>query len=140
MGRIVVTVDVENVSQPDSTLKLDALVDTGASYLTLPLAWKKRLGAFSSEGIIELQTATQEVVKGTICGPVKITVEGFRSIYNEVLFLEMEPDNGEYEPLVGYIVLEQCGAAVDMIGHRLLPVKYMDAKALPMLSIEQQYE
>ena len=51
-------------------------------------------------------------------------------IYSEVLFLDMEPDKGEYEPLAGYIVLEQCGAAVDMIGHRLLPVKYMDMKAV----------
>ena len=25
--------------------------------------------------------------------------------------------------------LEQCGAAVDLIGHRLLPVRYIDAKA-----------
>jgi hypothetical protein len=40
----------------------------------------------------------------------------------------MEPGNGEYEPLPGYIAREQCGAAVDMIGHRLLPVKYMDMK------------
>ena len=54
---------------------------------------------------------------------MKIKIEGFRSIYNEVLFLEMEPDEGEYEPLLGYITLEQCGAAVDITGHRLLPVK-----------------
>ncbi len=131
MGRIVATVDIQNVTEHGLSLKLDALVDNGASYMTLPLAWKERLGAFDSEEIIELQTATQEVVKGKVCGPVKIKVEGFRSIYNEILFLDMEPENGEYEPLLGYIILEQCGAAVDMIGHRLIPVKYMDAKALP---------
>jgi len=130
MGRIIATVDVSNVKQPECALKLDALVDTGASYLALPLSWKERLGTFESEGEIELQTATQEVIKGIVCGPVKIKVEGFRSIYNEVLFLEMKPENGKYEPLLGYIVLEQCGAAVDTIGHRLLPVKYMDAKSL----------
>ncbi len=128
MGRIVTTVDIENVSESGETMKLDALVDTGASYLTLPFAWKARFGTFNSEETVELQTATQEVVKGTVCGPVKIQVEGFRAIYNEVLFLDMETDNGEYEPLLGYIVLEQCGAAVDMIGHRLLSVKYMDVK------------
>lgn len=128
MGRIVATVDVENISESGATMKLDALVDTGASYLTLPQAWKGRLGKFDSEEIIELQTATQQAVKGTVCGPVKIKIEGFRAIYNEILFLDMEPSNGEYEPLLGYIALEQCGAAVDMIGHRLLPVKYMDAK------------
>ena len=74
--------------------------------LTLPIAWKERLGSFELEERIDLQTATQEVVTGTICGPVQIKVEGFRTIYSEVLFLELEPDNGEYEPLVGYIVLE----------------------------------
>jgi len=130
MGRIIATVDIKNIAASGLSKKLDALVDTGASYLTLPSAWKEQLGVFETEATIELQTATQEVVKGTICGPVKIKVEGFRAIYNEVLFIDMEPDNGEYEPLLGYIVLEQCGAAVDTIGHRLLPVKYMDAKSM----------
>ena len=92
------------------------------------MAWKERFNDFESEETVELQTATQEIVKGLVCGPVKIKVEGFRAIYNEVLFLDMKPENGEYEPLVGYIILEQCGAAVDMIGHRLISVKYMDAK------------
>ena len=128
MGRIVATVDIENFSETGSSMKLDALVDTGASYLTFPSHWKSRFGAFASEETVELQTATQEVVRGTVCGPVKITVEGFRSIYNEVLFIDMQPENGAYEPLLGYIALEQCGAAVDMLGHRLVPVKYMDAK------------
>jgi predicted aspartyl protease len=128
MGRIVATLDIENVSEYGKSIKIDALVDTGASYITLPFAWKKRFGKFSSEETIELQTATQEIIEGLICGPVKITIEGFRPIYNEILFIDMEPDNGEYEPLLGYISLEQCGAAVDMIGHRLLPVKYMDVK------------
>jgi len=131
MGRIVVTVDVTNSIQPEKTLKCDALVDTGASYLTLPLAWKDRLGHFEAEAEIELETATQAIVKGIVCGPVKIRVEGFRAIFNEALFLAMEPEEGTYEPLVGYLVLEQCGAAVDMIGHRLVPVRHMDLKALP---------
>ena len=42
----------------------------------------------------------------------------------------MVPVDGEYEPLLGYIALEQCGAAVDLIGHRLLPVRAMDLKRL----------
>ncbi|MCY4388435.1 MAG: hypothetical protein OXC18_15205 [Desulfurellaceae bacterium] len=129
MGRIVATVDIENFSETGSSMKLDALVDTGASYLTLPSHWKSRFGTFASEETVELHTATQEVVQGTVCGPVKITVEGFRSIYNEVLFIDMQPENGEYEPLLGYIALEQCGAAVDMLDHRLVPVKYTDAKS-----------
>lgn len=130
MGRIVATVDVQNVADPRISKKVDALVDTGASYLTLPRAWKEHFGSFEAEEVIELQTATQESIKGTVCGPVRVQVEGFRAIYNEVLFIDMEPEGGEYEPLLGYIALEQCGAAVDLVGHRLLPVRYMDARGL----------
>ena len=47
---------------------------------------------------------------------------------NEVAFVEMKPADGEYEPLIGYIVLEQSQAAVDMLGHRLVKIKHMDLK------------
>lgn len=128
MGRIIANVNVSNVLDTNMSLRCDALVDTGASYLTLPLVWKGRLGKFANEQEIECQTATQDTVTGIAAGPVKISIEGFRIIFNEVLFLDMHPQDGVYEPLIGYIILEQCGAAVDMIGHRLVPVKYMDLK------------
>ena len=128
MGRIVTTVDIQNVTEPRFSKKLDALVDTGASLVTLPFAWKEQFGPFEAEEVIELQTATQESIKGTVCGPVRIKVEGFRAVHNEVLFIDMEPEDGKYEPLLGYIALEQCGAAVDLIGHRLVPVRYMDVR------------
>ena len=128
LGRIVTSVTVQNVAAT-RTVRIDALVDTGAGYLTLPLAWKERFRAFALEEEVALQTATQQVVSGTVCGPALIPIEGFRAIHGEVLFVEMEPEEGEYEPSLGYIPLEQCGAAVDLIGHRLLPARYIDAKA-----------
>ncbi len=54
--------------------------------------------------------------------------EGFPPVYGEVLFLDMRPADGAYEPLLGYIVLEQCQAAVDMPGLRLVHVKKSDLK------------
>lgn len=128
VGRIIAPVTIRNAMHSAKSLRCEALVDTGASFLVLPKAWRDRLGKFDSSTQIELQTATQETVKGELCGPAKITVEGFRPIYSEVLFLEMKPKDGAYEPLIGYIVLEQCQAAVDMLGHRLVHVKYMDLK------------
>ena len=128
MGRIVTSVIVENVPAT-RTVRIDALVDTGAGYLTLPMAWKERFGPFALEEEVALQTATQQVVSGTVCGPALVRIEGFRAIHGEVLFVKMDPEEGESEPLLGYIPLEQCGAAVDLIGHRLLPVRYIDAKA-----------
>jgi predicted aspartyl protease len=128
MGRIVTSVRVTNATERDKSLRCDALVDTGASYLVLPSAWKERLGKLDAIEEIELETATQQVVKGETCGPVEIQIEGFRPIYNEVVFVDMQPEDGTYEPLVGYIVLEQSQAAVDLVGHRLLHVKRMDLK------------
>ncbi len=128
MGRILTSVTVENVMDKEKSIRIDALVDTGATYLVLPSAWRDRLGDFESEREVQLQTAEQRVTTGTLCGPAKIQVEGFSHVYNEVLFIAMEPKDGGYDPLLGYIVLEQCGAAVDMLGHRLVPVNHLDLK------------
>ena len=130
MGRIVTNVEVRNLAATGYTKRLDALVDTGASHLTLPTAWKDQLGAFDGEEQVEMRVATQDVGHASVCGPAVIKIEGFRAVYSEVLFVDMKPVDGEYEPLLGYIPLEQCGAAVDLLGHRLLPVGYLDLKAL----------
>ena len=128
MGRIVSSVKIENIIDPSKSIRLDSLVDTGSSFLVLPNAWRERLGNLEVIRSVELETVTQETVTGEVCGPVRIQIEGFPPVFGEVLFVEMSPANGEYEPLIGYIVLEQSQAGVDMLGHRLIPIKYMDLK------------
>jgi len=108
--------------------RFDALVDTGSGLLVLPSAWKERLGRLSVSQAVEMETADQPPVVAHVCGPVRIEVEGFRPIFSEVAFLEMHPSDGVYEPLLGYIILEQAGIAVDMLGHRLVNAKHMDLK------------
>jgi predicted aspartyl protease len=126
MGRIVTLVNITNLKNPDFFIRCDALVDTGAAYLFLPTAWKERLGELDLIRTVELQTSTQSTVNGDIYGPVQIQLEGFCPIYNEVVFVDMQSEDGFYEPLIGYIILEQSQVAVDMVGHRLMPVKKMD--------------
>jgi len=128
MGRIAASVTVTNLLDADKNIRCDALVDTGASHMTLPTAWRERLGELEEFGTVELETATQETVKAVACGPVRVQIEGFRAVPTEVLFVDMEPEDGTYEPLIGYIVLEQSQAAVDMLGHRLVHVKRLDLK------------
>jgi hypothetical protein len=125
---IVVSVKVGNAVDDSMSVTCNALVDTRASHMLLPTAWQERLGPLDSTRTIELETATQEIITGEVCGPVRIQIEGFRPIFNEVAFVEMKPADGEYKPLIGYIVLEQSQAAVDMLGHRLVPIKHMDLK------------
>lgn len=80
MGRIVTAVRVENPMDASRHILCDALVDTGASNLVLPAAWKSRLGDLASSQDPRLHP------------------------------------------------LEQSQAAVDMLGHRLIPVKHLDLK------------
>src|SRR5438552_18548021 len=128
MVRIIASVRIENVLDDSKSVRCDALVDTGASHMVLPTAWKGRLGKLESTRTIELETATQEILSGEVCGPVRIQIEGFRPIYNEVSFVDMMPEEGEYEPLIGYLVLAQSQAGVDILGHRLVKIKHMDLK------------
>jgi hypothetical protein len=129
MGRIVTQVKLTNFTDPNKTLSVSALVDTDAAYITLPNAWRDSLGEVEKLAEIDVELANQSTTKGDVCGPVRARIGEFRPIMAEVLFLDMEPnEEGEYEPLVGYIALEQSSAAVDMLGHRLVHVKRVDLK------------
>jgi predicted aspartyl protease len=129
MGRIVTPVSIANALDAAKRIECEALVDTGSAGLVLPLAWKDRLGDFPMVRTVEMEMANQQPVVGEVCGPARIQIEGFDAIANEVIFLEMTPQNGHYEPLVGYIILEQSRAAVDLVTHRLIHVKRFDLKA-----------
>jgi len=129
MGRIVTQVKLTNFADPQKTLTVSALVDTGAAYITLPNAWRDALGPVEQLAEIDVEMADQRCASGAVCGPVRVKIGEFRPIMAEVLFLDMQPDeDGEYEPLLGYIALEQASAAVDMRGHRLGHVKRGDLK------------
>lgn len=129
MGRIVAQVEVTNPADSEKSLVFSAFVDTGAGALVLPSPWKDRLGRFMNEEQVEFMLANNDVVHGTACGPVGIRIEGFRKVFNEVMFMDREAtEDGEYQPLLGYVILEQAQVAVDMLGHRLVPVRYIDCR------------
>ena len=129
MGRIVTQIHISNFEDKTKSIDASALIDTGAAYLTLPAIWRDRLGELEKIADIEVEMADQSVKKAGLYGPVRLQVSKFRKTFTEVLFLEMEAnEDGYYEPLVGYIPLEQAGIAVDMLGHRLIQVKRADLK------------
>lgn len=77
MGRISSSVRIENVADSSKSIRCDALVDTGASHMVLPAAWKDRLGELELIETIELQTATQETVPGENLGAGQDSSRGF---------------------------------------------------------------
>ena len=139
MGRIIAQTKVTNLFDETKFVQCGMWVDIGAAALILPAAWRERLGEFPRSEAVELLLANGETVRGEACAPVEIKIDGFRPVVNEVVFVDAaEPDDtagGEAvggsdaeEPLLGYVILEQAQAAVDMLGHRLVPVRYMDMK------------
>ncbi len=70
MGRIVIETTLENAFDPTYTIRCDALVDTGAAYLTLPNAWRDRLGKLTELDTVDVEIADQSIIQGLICGPV----------------------------------------------------------------------
>lgn len=128
MGRIVAQTTVTNLFDESKSIQCGMPVDTGAGALILPVSWKARLGEFGRSEPVALQLANQEVVRGEACWPVEIEIDGFRPVSNEVVFLDCLHEEDDFEPLLGYVILEQAQAAVDMLGHRLVPVRYIDLK------------
>ncbi|MEO8605747.1 MAG: hypothetical protein ABI629_24475 [bacterium] len=128
MGRIVVPLLVSNAFDRARRIACHGLVDTGSSGLVLPSAWKQRLEPLEVLRRVYLETADQTLIEGEICGSVRVDLEGFSPIHSEVTFLDMEPSDGRYEPLIGYILLEQAQAAVDLVMHRLVKGRPYDLK------------
>lgn len=126
MGGIIAQTKVTNLSDESRFVECGMLVDTGAAALILPSAWKERLGEFPRKEAVELILANGDVVHGEACAPVEIQIAGFRPVVNEVMFVGAQDDTEE--PLLGYVILERAQAAVDMPGHRLVPVRYVDMK------------
>ncbi|MBM3327070.1 MAG: hypothetical protein FJY65_08870 [Calditrichaeota bacterium] len=128
MGRISAHIRIDNPREPTKVIECDTLVDTGSAYLILPTDWKDRLGELKVYGEVECETATQQRIKAKVYGPIELQIEGFRTINAEVLFLDIHPVDGHYEPLLGYIPLEQSNAVVDVLGHRLVHIDKVDLK------------
>ena len=127
MSKIVAATTITNPFD-DKSVTHPLLVDIGTSALILPASWKNRLGPFIRSDTIELQRKSQEPICGEVCGPIEVRIHGFRPVCNEVIFLESEEADEDPDPLLGYLILEQAQAAVDMLGHRLVPVQYIDMK------------
>ena len=122
MGRIVVETTLENMLDPSHTIRCDALVDTGAAYLTLPHAWRERLGPLKELDTVEVETANQSVIQGLICGPVLLRMERFRPVLTEVLFIDMQPEDRHSAPplprvgIEGDIAFAEDGEEYTMVG------------------------
>lgn len=130
MGKIVTQVKITNVMNKAQSLSFSAVVDTGASHLTLPMAWRDHFTDmdFRQDSLAEI--ADGSTVEGELAGPFMVEVgDGLSRAHGDVFFMDMQPsEHGDYEPLLGHLPLQYGRLGVDMVHHRLFKVKYVDCK------------
>lgn len=121
---ISVPVLIENDAAPEFAIRCEAVVDSGTRHLVLPEAWREKLGPMRHLRSQQVRLANQDVITGEIYGPVLVKVDGFDYAGTEVLFVPMDPEH-EPEALLGHLVLEHVGAAIDFEAGRLVHARAM---------------
>lgn len=104
-------------------MEFDAIVDTSATWLTLPVAWRDKFPSLKPGREANFWRPEDKITVGEVCGPFDIRIEGFRPSFGEVMFAELEPINGKLTPLVGSLQLESSQALLDRVNRKLYPLE-----------------
>jgi putrescine---pyruvate transaminase len=113
MGVFSVAIEVGN-AQSDRFERVEAVVDTGASYTQLPVSTLRRLGVQPHTKHMFVMADGRRAESDI--GRAWIRIEG-RTEMTIVVFAEEGT-----QPLIGAVTLEEFGLGVDPIGKRLIPV------------------
>lgn len=113
MGETIVKIKVSHLTNKKSA-EIEVLVDTGATYTSVPGEILKGLNAEKID-TVKIEFANGEIEERDI-GNVMIEVEGIKRA-NPVIFAK------EKDAIVlGVITLESCGLTVDPISRKLVPL------------------
>ena len=98
----------------DARESVEALVDTGATFTSVPASLLERLGV-QAEGVVRLELANGQIEERPI-GPVKVELDGRQRTVSCVFGEPGEP------PVMGATTLEVFLLSVDPVGRKLVPV------------------
>ena len=125
MGSIVSQIRLTNQFGGGEHIEFSALVDTGSTYLVLPMAWKSRLGEIEHIRTGLANLADGRTIETDIWGPLKVEIDNFPATYTEVVFMDMGNKEESYEALLGHLPLQQANLGLDMLNHKLFSLKYI---------------
>ena len=113
MGTFYVTIQIADRFR-ERYVNVDAMVDTGSTYTSLPESLLAELGIEREETDV-FELADNRLVEYDL-GDIRLRLEG-REHYVPVIFA---PDNAT--PLVGAVTLEILRLGIDPVAERLVPV------------------
>lgn len=113
MGETIVKIKISNLRN-EKMSEVEALVDTGATYTSIPEKILKRLKV-KKTGKVKIEFANGEVEERAI-GGIWIEIKG-RKTPNPVIFAKRKD-----AIVVGLVTLESCGLTVDPVSKKLVPL------------------
>lgn len=114
MGRLMERIRLVNLFEPDRSIEIDAVIDTGATMLVLPQDAIDELGLGKMREV-RVRSANNTTDVKSIYGVVTVEIQGRAGEFSVLA----EPAGSQ--ALVGQIVLEQLDLIVDAVARRVIP-------------------
>ncbi len=114
MGKITEKIKVKNLFEPEKTVELEAVIDTGATMLVLPENIVKELGLKKMREVVVRYANNKTEIK-SVYGVVTVEICGRAGEFD---VLAEPPDS---QPLLGQIILEQLDLIVDPVARKVIP-------------------
>jgi clan AA aspartic protease len=114
MGKVIERVRLTNVFEPDKSMEIDALIDTGATMVVLPYDIVNELGLRKVRDV-KVRYANNKIEMKPVYRAVIIEILG-----REGTFDVIGEEEGSH-PLIGQVVLEVLDLVVDPRTRKLIP-------------------
>ena len=106
MGKVIERIKITNLLNPKKSVEIDAVIDTGATMLVLPLNTVKKLGLRKMRSV-EVRYANNKTEVKPIYGVVTVEIKGRAGEFDVLA------EAKDSQALIGQIVLEQLDLVVD---------------------------
>lgn len=126
MGKVVERIRLQNFSDPDRSLEVDATVDTGATILALPIELIEQLGLQKFKDV-QVRYADHRTATRSVYGVVTLEIQG------RVGHFDVLAEGRGTEPLIGQTVLQELDLVVNPKSRTVVPNP--DSPDLPTLDM-----
>ena len=114
MGKVIENLKITNLLDPEKSVEVEAVIDTGATMLVLPQNLINELGLKKMREV-NVKYANNKTEVKSIYGVVTVEIKGRAGEFNALAEAEGS------QPLVGQIVLEQLDLVVDSSSRTVIP-------------------
>jgi clan AA aspartic protease len=114
MGKVIEKVKIANLLDKTKTIEIEAIVDTGATMLALPVDMVNKLGLEKIEEV-KVKYANGYVETKRIYGAVRLELKGRVGIFDVLA------ENEDSQPLIGQIVLERLDLVIEPSMRKIIP-------------------